>query len=99
MCVYDIIVVGAGPAGNVAASRLSSKGFRVAVLDRRQEIENRRHGTVVKKWRGSPNTVQRFRDVGHGATPVDAPGAEWLPQVLYFLRHVMIFIVRLLDVG
>ena len=36
--LYDIIVVGAGPAGNVAASRLSSLGYGVAVLDRRHDI-------------------------------------------------------------
>ncbi len=36
--MYDVIIVGAGPAGNVAALRLSSKGYRVAVLDWRYDI-------------------------------------------------------------
>ena len=36
--MYDAIIVGAGPAGNVAALRLSSKGHRVAVLDWRFDI-------------------------------------------------------------
>ena len=36
--MHDVIVVGAGPAGNITALRLSDMGYRVAVLDRRQDI-------------------------------------------------------------
>ena len=36
--MYDVIVVGAGPAGNIAALRLSQKGFDVAVLDWRHKL-------------------------------------------------------------
>ena len=34
----DVIVVGAGPAGNVAAARLSGRGYRVKVLDWRTNV-------------------------------------------------------------
>ena len=36
--MYDVIVVGAGPAGNIAALQLSTKGHRVAVVDWRHDI-------------------------------------------------------------
>ena len=36
--MYDAIVAGAGPAGNLAAFRLSAMGHRVVVLDRRHVI-------------------------------------------------------------
>ena len=36
--MYDAIVVGAGPAGNIAALRLSQQGHRVAVVDWRHDI-------------------------------------------------------------
>ena len=36
--MYDVIVAGAGPAGNVAAYRLSQMGYRVAVLDWRERL-------------------------------------------------------------
>jgi digeranylgeranylglycerophospholipid reductase len=35
---YDAIVVGAGPAGSVAARRLAERGFRVLLIEKRQEI-------------------------------------------------------------
>lgn len=36
--LYDVIVIGAGPAGNLAAHRLASGGHSVAVLDWRRDI-------------------------------------------------------------
>ena len=36
--MHDAIVVGAGPAGNIAALRLSQQGHRVAVVDWRHDI-------------------------------------------------------------
>ena len=36
--MFDVIVAGAGPAGNIAALRLSEMGHRVAVLDWRESL-------------------------------------------------------------
>ena len=36
--LYDVIVMGAGPAGNIAAHRLSREGHKVAVLDWREDL-------------------------------------------------------------
>ena len=36
--MHDVIVIGAGPAGNIAALKLSNMGYRVATLDWRQNI-------------------------------------------------------------
>tara|TARA_B100000686_G_scaffold346427_1_gene433098 strand:+ start:1946 stop:3172 length:1227 start_codon:yes stop_codon:yes gene_type:complete len=38
---FDIVVIGAGPAGNSAAFHLAKSGYRVAVIDKRQEIGNK----------------------------------------------------------
>ena len=39
--LYDAIIIGAGPAGNMAAVRLSEKGHKVAVIDPRHDIGNK----------------------------------------------------------
>lgn len=36
--VYDALIVGAGPAGNIAALELAGRGFSVAVLDYRESV-------------------------------------------------------------
>ena len=36
--MYDVIVIGAGPCGNMAALELAERGISVAVLDRRTNI-------------------------------------------------------------
>ena len=36
--MLDVIIAGAGPAGNIAAHKLSQKGYEVAVVDWRKNI-------------------------------------------------------------
>lgn len=36
--MYDVIVAGAGPAGNIAAYKMSTMGYKVAVLDWRKNL-------------------------------------------------------------
>ena len=36
--MYDVLIIGAGPGGNMAASRLASQGYKVAVVDYRKNI-------------------------------------------------------------
>ena len=38
---YDVIVVGAGPAGLTVASLISKKGFNVAILEKEKELDIR----------------------------------------------------------
>ena len=39
--LYDVVVIGAGPAGNFAAITMAEKGLDVAVFDSREEIGNK----------------------------------------------------------
>ena len=36
--MYDAAVIGAGPAGSMAAWKIAEKGYKVVVVDRRKEI-------------------------------------------------------------
>jgi len=49
---FDVLMVGAGPAGSFAAERLAKSGARVALFDGRPENEN---PARVRSRRGSGN--------------------------------------------
>lgn len=40
MTTYDVIVIGAGPAGSMAASTIASKGYSVQLIEKKKEIGN-----------------------------------------------------------
>ena len=44
---YDVIVIGSGFGGSVAALRLTEKGYRVAVLEAGQRFDDPSHGCVI----------------------------------------------------
>ena len=35
---YDLVIIGAGPAGEAAAMRASKRGNRVAIIENRNEV-------------------------------------------------------------
>ena len=52
---YDVVVVGAGPAGSVTARKAADQGADVLLLDRNQEI-----GVPVKCAEGVSKEIERF---------------------------------------
>src|SRR3954468_21144163 len=62
---YDVVVVGAGPAGLAAARRASESGKRVAIVD-----DNPAPGGQI--WRGEPLTLPNAKLIV-GARVVAAP--------------------------
>lgn len=85
--MYDAIVVGAGPAGGMAARQLAAAGFRTLVLDRKRVV-----GEPVQCAEG----VSRFGLESNGLRPRD----EWVAQEVTGAKAVMpngtsFFITRL----
>jgi len=73
---YDVIVAGAGPAGNVAAYRLSTLGYRVVVLDWRYKIGDKLCTGIIGREcveRYPPEQAHIFREV-RSATMVAPSG-------------------------
>ena len=63
--MLDVIVVGAGPAGNIAAHRLSQLGYKVAVLDWRVNIGDKLCTGIVGREcveRYPPDKADIYRD-------------------------------------
>jgi geranylgeranyl reductase family protein len=61
MPTYDAIVVGAGPAGSVAALTLARSGARVALVDRRRFPRDKACGDLI-----GPRGVRLLGDLGIG---------------------------------
>jgi geranylgeranyl reductase family protein len=82
---YDVIVVGAGPAGSATAARLAQRGFQVALLDRAHFPRTKPCAEYL-----SPGTVAALARLGvlpdvlaaeparlHGMRVTDADGASF----------------------
>ena len=74
--MHDVIVAGAGPAGNIAARRLSEMGHKVAVLDWRENLGDKLCTGIVGREcveRFPPDREDIFRQA-HSATVVAPSG-------------------------
>lgn len=72
MCDYDAIVVGAGPAGSMAAKTAAENGLNVLLIEKRQEI-----GTPVRCAEGiSKENIERFFEVDKKWIAAEVSGAK-----------------------
>lgn len=81
---YDVIIMGAGPAGGMAANQLGAAGARTLVIDKARLPRHKPCGgalsPVVKKiipWNFSDYVeveITRFRNLHNFEKPVDTPG-------------------------
>ena len=69
---FDVIVVGAGPAGSVAALTLARSGARVALIDRRRFPRDKACGDLI-----GPRGVRLLDDLG-----IAIPGARHLGDMI-----------------
>ncbi|MCE8422785.1 MAG: NAD(P)/FAD-dependent oxidoreductase [Candidatus Methanoperedens sp.] len=69
---YDVIVVGAGPAGSITAQTVAEKGYDVLLIEKRQEI-----GDPVRCAEGcSKDTVSPFIDLDPRWISAEVEGAR-----------------------
>jgi flavin-dependent dehydrogenase len=64
--MIDVLVVGAGPAGALAAWRLASRGVRVMLVDREQFPRHKLCGDTL-----NPGAVALLRSLSLGDSPVE----------------------------
>lgn len=75
---YDVVIVGAGPAGTSAGVRLALAGARVALFERRKFPRHKLCGEFV-----SPECLAHFRELGVEADINDARPARITETVFY----------------
>ena len=73
--MHDVIVIGAGPGGNIAAFNLAAKGYRVAVLDWRHNLGDKLCTGIIGTecaQRFPPDAAHVYREAS--AATVVSPG-------------------------
>ena len=77
--MHDVIVVGAGPAGNIAALQLAGQGHRVAVVDGRTEIGDKLCTGIIgaECARRFPPDESDIYAYARSATVIAPSGAEY----------------------
>jgi digeranylgeranylglycerophospholipid reductase len=72
MTDYDVVVVGAGPAGSIAAKTVAEKGLSVLLIEKRQEI-----GTPVRCAEGvSKESIAKFVEIDKRWIAAEVVGAK-----------------------
>ncbi|MYE54425.1 MAG: NAD(P)/FAD-dependent oxidoreductase, partial [Chloroflexi bacterium] len=85
--MFDAIIVGAGPCGNMAALELARRGLRVAVLDGRSNIGDKLCTGIIGKecadlWKPAPEHIYREALSATVVSPhgrryrIERPGAQ-----------------------
>ena len=77
--MYDLIVVGAGPGGNMAALELAQSGFKVGVIDSRMDIGNKLCTGIIGRECAAlfpPDPAHIYRDAS-AATLVAPSGRRY----------------------
>lgn len=79
MLLYDVIIVGAGPAGNIAALKLARKGYRVSVIDSRQNIGDKLCTGIIGKECADrfPPDVEHIHSYATAGTVVSPMGVRY----------------------
>ncbi|MDT7602643.1 MAG: hypothetical protein QOF61_640 [Acidobacteriota bacterium] len=75
---FDVIVVGAGPAGASAAIRLACEGARVALVEQKKFPREKLCGEFI-----SPECVEHFARLGVAESMTSAGGADLRETVFY----------------
>lgn len=77
---YDVMIVGAGPAGSSLAIRLATEGFRVAIAEQKKFPRHKLCGEFI-----SPECLAHFSEIGVSEKIAAANGASLRETVFYSL--------------
>ena len=79
--IYDVIIVGGGPAGTSAAIHLATRGARVLLAEQKKFPRAKLCGEFI-----SPECFEHFQRLGVDASITEAGGAELTETVFYSRR-------------